>query len=350
MLINLPYPRKSRARNFRLLGLLTLLFCSLSFILSFKPNKNSQQLVAVPTADLSEAMSGELKVLTYNVAGLPQIISSAKTPRASSIRSIGQRINHFDIVNVQEDFNYNEFLYADNSHPYRTEAMGTIPFSDGLSTLSKYPIVAIERVAWKDCSGADCLTPKGFSYTRMELSKGVFLDVYNIHATAQDNKDAIVARKQNLLQFAAYVKQHSDGEAVLIMGDFNAHYTFSEDNIRDFKKETGMIDGWVEVRNRGEIPEVVSGFKARLALDIDEACESIDKIYFRGSSKLSMIPKGYRVEKELFQTKEGAALSDHCAISMALRWEIIEKQEESSTREVSLLNAAREQTYADAKL
>ncbi|WP_312137793.1 endonuclease/exonuclease/phosphatase family protein [Sphingobacterium sp.] len=340
MLINLPYPRKSRAWNFRLFGLLTLLFCSLSFILSFKPDKNSQQLLTIPTPNLTEAKSGELNVLTYNVAGLPQLISSAKTPRASSIRSIGQRINHFDIVNVQEDFNYNEFLYADNSHPYRTEAMGTIPFSDGLSTLSKYPIVDVDRVAWKDCSGADCFTPKGFSYTRMELSKGVFLDVYNIHATAQDNKDAVKARKQNLIQFANYVKQHSEGEAVLIMGDFNAHYTFSEDNIRDFKRETGMIDGWVEVWNRGEIPGVVTGFKAGVALDIDEACESIDKIYFRGSSKFSFIPRGYRVEKELFQNKDGAALSDHCAISMVFQWKIIEGQTESITSEGSQRDAA----------
>jgi hypothetical protein len=58
------------------------------------------------------ASSGTFSVISYNVAGLPQIISSAVTERASSIREIGGRLNRFDIVHVQEDFNYNKMLYS----------------------------------------------------------------------------------------------------------------------------------------------------------------------------------------------------------------------------------------------
>src|SRR5690348_10327655 len=52
------------------------------------------------------ATGGSFNVLTYNVAGLPQILSSATTPRDSSTALIGRLINAYDIVHVQEDFNY----------------------------------------------------------------------------------------------------------------------------------------------------------------------------------------------------------------------------------------------------
>lgn len=335
MLVNIPYPRKSRAWNFRLFGLLSLFLAILSFFFSFMPNRTARANVFIDREELGLATAGEFSVLTYNVAGLPQLISSAKTPRASSIKRIGARIGAFDIVNVQEDFNYNEYLYADNGHPYRTEAMGSIPFSDGLSTLSKYPIVEIERIAWKHCSGADCLTPKGFSYMRIQLGRDVFLDVYNLHATAQDNPDAVKARRENLQQFAAYLKAHSSDEAVLIMGDFNAHYAFSEDNIRYFKEETGMRDGWVELQQQGKVPVIRDSFKAGLALDIDEHCESIDKIYFRSSDRLAFEAKSYRVEKDLFEDESGLALSDHCAVSMQFEWKIIGDKQDSSLSGIS---------------
>ncbi len=45
----------------------------------------------------------------------------------------------YDIVNVQEDFNYHAALYADDHHPYRTATSGGAGFGDGLNTLSDHP-------------------------------------------------------------------------------------------------------------------------------------------------------------------------------------------------------------------
>ncbi|MFE0647286.1 jacalin-like lectin [Streptomyces sp. NPDC059534] len=53
-----------------------------------------------------------IRVLTYNVAGLPDSISSAPTPREPATTEIGRRIEAYDIVHVQEDFNYHARLYA----------------------------------------------------------------------------------------------------------------------------------------------------------------------------------------------------------------------------------------------
>jgi len=323
MLLDLLFEKKSRPKGFR--KILILLVCaSAGVMLGFKlkpkqqPKFNNIIYTAMP-----DASYGQLNLLTYNIAGLPALISSAATERSSSITSIGERINGFDIVNVQEDFNYNKFLYSRNKHSYRTTAMGGVPFGDGLSTLSKYPIVDFERVSWTACNGADCLTPKGFSYARIQLAKDVFIDVYNVHATAQDDREATIARQQNMNQLKAYIKKYSANKPLLIMGDFNAHYAYELDNIGSFRQDLGLIDAWVSLRNRGEIPRYQVNFKSKAALDLTEDCEGIDKIYFRNDNHIVFEAKGYQVQKKLFQNEYGQDLSDHCAVSLQLGWRII---------------------------
>ncbi|MFZ4262369.1 endonuclease/exonuclease/phosphatase family protein [Sphingobacterium sp. HJSM2_6] len=319
--INIPYPAKRKSWNLGLLSLLTI-FVSVGFMMSFKRVKASKVDSFPSYIALSDRTSGDLSLLTYNIAGLPEIISSAQTSRSSSIRRIGSRLEAFDIVNVQEDFNYHEDLYTDNLHPYRTVSMGGVPFGDGLSTLSKYPLVETQRIAWDSCSGADCLTPKGFSFSRVQLAKEVFVDVYNIHATAQDHEQALRARGSNLNQFLKFIETHSKGNALLIMGDFNAHYAFYKDHIRQFQQAMNLQDAWVSLCNAGVIPEEEVDFQAQHALMVHDGMESIDKIYFRNSDELIFKAKRYRVEKELFTNDEGEPLSDHCAVSLTLGWEL----------------------------
>ena len=322
MLISFPYslPPKSWHRQ-----LLLMISCGLVlvFILNGKRVSGSLTTPLMVYPELTDQHEGEFSVLTYNIAGLPQLISSAKSPRAASIRTIGKRISDFDIVNVQEDFNYNEDLYAENTHPYRTISMGGVPFSDGLSTLSKYPIVASKRIPWTDCSGADCLTPKGFSYTRIQLAKQVYLDVYNVHATAQNNPTAVAMRNKNLAQFTAFLQTNSPCNALLIMGDFNANYAFAGDQIGDFMQQSSLFDSWVLLQNKGYLAALAENFQAPAALGITDAVESIDKIYFRNSDELILHPADYLVQKGLFVTESGIPLSDHCAISLRLKWKLV---------------------------
>jgi len=93
----------------------------------------------VATARVADAESGTFSVLTYNIAGLPDGISSAPTPRAEATTAIGQRIGPYDLVHVQEDFNYHATLYAADSHPYRTPTSGGAGIGSGLNTLSSLP-------------------------------------------------------------------------------------------------------------------------------------------------------------------------------------------------------------------
>jgi len=322
MLINLYNQRLTKTRQIGISEIL-LVVLSLGILASFRGTDRQDQTMPTMSVELEERSSGELSLLTYNIAGLPEWISSAETPRSTSIREIGRLIENFDLVNLQEDFNYNRLLYLDNAHPFRTVSKGSVPFGDGLSTLSNYPILEFERMAWQACSGSDCLTPKGFTFMRVLLAKNVSIDVYNLHATAQNNVKAIIARGKNLDQLAEFMQAYSAGRALIIMGDFNAHYAFWEDRIADFSQQLNLRDGWVDLNNNGELPEKRRDFVANHALDVHDKCESIDKIFIRDSEKLKFTAQSYKVEQDLFSTADGRPLSDHCAISLQLGWEVM---------------------------
>lgn len=271
---------------------------------------------------LDERHEGLISLLTYNVAGLPERLSNAKTARKESIKLIGERISGFDIVNVQEDFNYNTSLYANNKHPFRTLHKGKIPFGDGLNTLSKYPILEYRRIPWRNCTGSDCFTPKGFSYVQIKIAKDTLVDVYNVHANAHNSINTSRARRENLNQLARYIKLHSTGMPLLVFGDFNAHYGFKLDNMHEFLEETGLKDGWVELMKDGKYPEIGQDFVIYPILELTDKVESIDKILYRSTERLNFVPITYHIEDKLFEDGYGNPLSDHLAVSMLIKWQI----------------------------
>ncbi|MCS4225308.1 endonuclease/exonuclease/phosphatase family protein [Sphingobacterium sp. BIGb0165] len=267
--------------------------------------------------------SGFFSVLTYNVAGLPGFISSAITGRSRSIAEIGKKINPFDIVNVQEDFNYNNSLYlGGNQHPYRTRPKGRVPFGDGLNTLSRFPMSDVVRVPWKKRTGADSLTPKGFTLVKVEIVAGIWLDVYNVHANAQNNRRASSARRDNLNQLRDYIGENSSDNALIVMGDFNAHYSFGDDNLHDFMESTTLVDSWVELQNGGLVPEAKHAFKPPHMLSIGNQSESIDKILYRSNGHLNLAARDYNIENNLFTNLRGLPLSDHYALAANFNWAI----------------------------
>ena len=99
-----------------------------------------------------------------------------------------QVLRPYDVVNVQEDFNYHSYLYAADTHPYRTATSGGAGIGDGLNTLSNdaYDADDFERDRWNSCQldSGDCLTPKGFTFMRVRLAEGGYVDFYNLHANA----------------------------------------------------------------------------------------------------------------------------------------------------------------------
>lgn len=271
--------------------------------------------------------SGTFNVLTFNVAGLPEILNGNDVPgdKTENTARIGQLFTKYDIslIHVQEDFNYHATLYANDKHPYRTPTSGGVPFGSGLNSLSNYPYTDFKRIKWNTCStfdGADCLTPKGFTYMKVQFAPGVIIDAYNLHAdagtTAADNK----ARAANLRQVSDYIKANSAGNPVLVFGDSNSRYTRTDDIPAVFKDENGMTDVWVELIKKGVPP--AKGADALLCQNPSTTndCEIVDKVWYRGSSSVKLSATKFAYAGNMFLSDKGEILSDHNGVFVDFSW------------------------------
>jgi endonuclease/exonuclease/phosphatase family metal-dependent hydrolase len=281
--------------------------------------------LSAPSAAAADA--GTFSVLTYNVAGLPESLSSAPTPREPSTTAIGQRIAPYDIVHVQEDFNYHARLYAaDTVHPYRTPTSGGAGIGSGLNTLStiSYDVDDAERVRWNSCQldSGDCLTPKGFTFLRERLAEGVYVDFYNLHTNAGTTAGDLASRADNLDQLTAFIKTRSAGNAVVVMGDTNTRYTRTGDTIAEFAAANGLTDAWVQLV-RGGTPPAKGGDALvcdQSGTTVPPTCEVVDKVLYRSSKLVSLRATSYSNEHAEFLTSDGLMLSDHDPIAVDFAW------------------------------
>ncbi|MEU6228814.1 jacalin-like lectin [Streptomyces sp. NPDC047042] len=278
-------------------------------------------------AAAADPASGSFSTLTYNVAGLPAILSSASTPRDTSTTAIGQRIAPYDIVHVEEDFNYHANLYAaDTAHAYRTPTSGGAGIGSGLNTLSKLPYDEddFERVRWNSCQwdSGDCLTPKGFTFIRERLAEGVYVDFYNLHTNAGTNDGDQASRADNLSQLTDFIKSHSAGNAVVVMGDTNTRYTRAADTIAEFGAANGLTDAWVKLVRGGTPPAKGSDALVcdQTGPTVPNTCEVVDKVLYRGSKLVSLDATSYNNEHAKFLTDGGLMLSDHDPIAVGFSW------------------------------
>jgi endonuclease/exonuclease/phosphatase family metal-dependent hydrolase len=281
-------------------------------------------VAVLAAAEPALAAGGSFPALSYNVAGLPQGLSSAPTPRDTATTAIGQRLSPYDIIHVQEDFNYHANLYAADSHPYRTPTSGGADIGSGLNTLSNFPydVDDFERVGWNSCQldSGDCLTPKGFTFMRVRLAEGVYVDFYNAHTNAGTSSGDLTSRADNLAQLTTFIQTHSAGNAVVVMGDTNTRYTRTGDTIAAFAATNGLTDAWVQLE-RGGVPPAI-GTDALVCDEnaITDTCEVVDKILYRGSRAVTLTATDYHNQHAAFLTTDGLMLSDHDPISVKFTW------------------------------
>lgn len=123
--------------------------------------------------DYDSAEKYSVKTANFNVSGLP-FAALTGTDVATNHKFAAEYLsqNNFDIVAVQEDFNYHENPVDNlNGFNYQINHSGSIPGGDGLNVFTKNMTIYNEtRVSWNaSCSilsdGSDELTPKGFVFT-----------------------------------------------------------------------------------------------------------------------------------------------------------------------------------------
>lgn len=271
----------------------------------------------------ADSSTKTFKVLTYNVAGLPDIFSSGN-PEVNTIK-ISPKLNAYDFVAVQEDFAYHNDLISAVTHPYLTPHSGNVPFGDGLNFISKIPFTDVKRITWNNRhgwfdNGSDMLTPKGFMYCQAELEPGVYVDIYTLHTDAGSSEGDYKARRSNMIQIANYIKTHSQGHAVIVLGDTNSRYTRAEDNFETVLLEgCGLSDPWIELVRNGEVPQ--DGPPLIDTSDLNGPnFEVVDKIFYRSGPAVTLTPIVYKLEDTYFTDENGQQLSDHYAISVTFEY------------------------------
>lgn len=274
--------------------------------------------------------AGTLSVLTYNVAGLPVGISQSQPDVNTPL--ISPLLNDFDLVLVQEDFFFHEDLVSAATHPFRSppdesDRPGlSFGVGDGLNRLSRSPFADFQRVTWEACfgtfgNGSDCLAPKGFSFARHALAPGVEVDVYNWHADASDSEGDLAARRAEIRQLLAFLAEHSEGRAVLLLGDTNSRYTREGDIVPELLATAGLRDVWVDLV-RGAVPPVGPTL-GDCADPAGPDCERIDKILFRSGGGVVLEPLAYAVPAETFVDAAGNPLSDHLPVAARFAFRLV---------------------------
>ncbi|KAG5990764.1 hypothetical protein E4U43_004194 [Claviceps pusilla] len=277
--------------------------------------------------------TGSFSLLTMNVAGLPSIFNDNDVPgdKETNSKHIGTFFGayNYDVIHVQEDFNYHAYIYEKDTHPYRTATSGGAGFGSGLNSLSNFDWIAYDRVEWDHCSndsGADCLTPKGFTSMRVRIAEGVYIDMYNVHTDAGTETGDEVARRANLDQLARYIHDNSAGNAVIVFGDTNSRYSRTADGIKSFRDESGLKDAWVDlIRNKVDPSEETDCSNPSL----NNRCETVDKVFYRGSSILQLQPMDWRYESRKFLQPDGNVLSDHNPVACDFRWTLTNRLRQS---------------------
>jgi endonuclease/exonuclease/phosphatase family metal-dependent hydrolase len=254
---------------------------------------------------------GELAMLTYNVAGLPDWLSGSNP--AVNIPLISPLLNGYDLALVQEDFWYHDELAADAEHPYQSDPMVENPtltnMGDGLNRFSDFPLGELFRVTWVECNGLidannDCLTTKGFSVSEVTLVDGIPLWVYNLHMDAGGAGGDIAAREAQAIQLAFDIDERTAGAALLVAGDTNLHEDRPEDMV--------ILDAFLDVTGLTD---------ACRYLDCGD--ERYDRIMFRSSDELNLEPLVWDTPDE-FVDGESNPLSDHLPVAVDFVWNAAE--------------------------
>jgi endonuclease/exonuclease/phosphatase family metal-dependent hydrolase len=252
---------------------------------------------------VASAAVGHLKVLTYNIAGLPDGFMTAH-PSANMPR-IGPLLARYDLVLIQEDFVYGTELRKGVPLPFQSPAFvraGRFHFGDGLSQFAVHEFTALQREPWSACHGVvdsyfDCLTPKGFISTRQRLAEGVEIDVYNVHLDAGSSGADQRAREAQVEQLLDAIAHRSAGRPVLLAGDTNLRSP--RDLLKRFQEASGLTDVCEALR----CPDL----------------RRIDRVFYRSSPALTFSPRKWSVDRRFVDAK-GQPLSDHLAVAVELDW------------------------------
>lgn len=167
----------------------------------------------------------EVRFVTYNICGLPDLITRDRGLAAARKRFplIGERLRNYDIISLQEVFIPQRTLVIKKLFNYylargTDSGMPTKPGS-GIYVLSRWSIPRYTFEKWNDLEDYDSWSHKGFLGTTTVIPDGPAIDIYGLHAQAGHEK----TRKKNYQQLIDALVRNSigTGRPIILMGDFN---------------------------------------------------------------------------------------------------------------------------------
>ena len=265
----------------------------------------------------SQSTQGTLKMLAYNVSGIPLVgdfQGSAFTTTNDRAAKIGRLINtqQVDFVGVEEDFNGHKYLAAEmTAFPYRSPNSGGVAQGQGLNIFSVHKLYNLDRVKWNmefgNLSGStDALSNKGFIYSLMELEPGVYVNVITLHCDAGYEPLSVMARRDNFRQLAEYINKNlDDGRALIVLGDFNFKFkrNLKDDIVTNLMEPTGLKDVWAEVYNSGITDYDNPDFNH------DVEGDDLDRVLYRSGSYMTLEPVSKTVPE--LKGENGEIYTDH---------------------------------------
>lgn len=272
---------------------------------------------AIIVAHAEDSRTGTLRVLAFNVSGIPVIgdfQGSVFTTTNDRARRIGRLLNDTgaDFIGTEEDFNANKHLAAQmTNYPYHSYSSGGLAQGQGLNVFSLHPLYNIQRVRWDREFGFvagsnDALSNKGFVYALMELEPGLYVHMINVHMDAGYDPLSVRARVSNFRQLAAFINEElNDGRALIVQGDFNYKFKrlVKDDLYGNLLEPTGLRDVWAEVCNGGLYDTGDPAF------DLDSPGDDLDRVVFRSGDDLTLTPVSKTVPS--ITGENGETYSDH---------------------------------------
>jgi len=267
-------------------------------------------LAACGSSSGQDPETGDLQVMIYNVAGLPEGLSGSNP--VVNIPQMSPLLNSYELILVQEDFWYHDELALQAGHPHKSEPMWPEPtfenMGDGLNRFSNYPFNGHYRQAWEVCygitdNGSDCMTTKGFSVARHELGEGIYIDIYNLHMDASGDEEDQQARAAQTEQLLIEIAARSSGNAVIVAGDTNLKNDRPDRPLDKVSLERLLSQAELQVACR--------------TLNCQD--ERIDRIMYRSSASLTLTPTDWSMPPE-FVDNLGEGLSDHEPVLVPFSW------------------------------
>lgn len=310
-------PSRPRRRS-RLVGVLGVLLA-----LSAAPIAHTAPIPV--TAESSNVR--ELKVLTYNIKGLPVITNLDRLKRIGEILAERRRRgDEPDVVVLQEAFVRKAQRIRNRAgYPYAIHGPtdgGLFANASGLEVLSNHPIVERHERRLNDCAFPECFVSKavvGVSLGIPGLPAPV--DVFTTHLQADTRNDKV--RSNQIDDISVFLDRiHFGRVPAIFAGDFN--FKPRHESYHKFLRETPFSDAGLDCLAALEACEVVLGVHGQTDLyDVWKTTNDRQFYYQPADSHVRIEPiRVIRNFTEPVRRGEGGFLSDHWGyeVHYRIRW------------------------------